>query len=154
MCRGMVLGMRAVAIYIVREAVLHLVSDGGGVRAAFSRERREPCCERRRTLRLLAGRVVLSRPRCPVRLAMCRGMVLGMRAVAIYIVREAVSHLVGDGGGVLGGVAAADVTRRRGCRTLHFGRRRLVAAFLLPIEARHTPSYDARCVHGRDLHRT
>ena len=96
---GMVLGMRAVAIYIVQEAVLHLVSDGGGVRAAFSRGRREPRCERRRTLQLLARRVVLSRSRRVVRLAMCRGMVLGMRAVAIYIVREAVLHLVSDGGG-------------------------------------------------------
>ena len=89
MCRGMVLGMRAVAIYIVREAVLHLVSDGGGVRAAFSRGRREPRCERRRTLQLSARRVVLSRPRRAVMLAMCRAMVHGMRAVAIYIVREA-----------------------------------------------------------------
>ena len=92
MCRGMALSMLTVAIYIVREAVLHLVNDGVGVRSAFSRGRRKPRCERRRTLRLLVRRVVLSRPRRAVRLAMCQGMVHGMRTVAIYIAAEAVLH--------------------------------------------------------------
>ena len=54
MHRGVVHGVCTVAIYIVREAVSHLVCDGGGVGAAVHTTAAVPC-EERWTLQLLAG---------------------------------------------------------------------------------------------------